>query len=301
MAVRAVNLNVRRFGAVARRGCWRRSAKGLPHAVSRGLDSGPGPRCLWDDTADASAVLAAARTVLVARRDDGSVRIRWSDDHESTFHERWLFEHCPQRTNGPGGHKAAAPEGRSQTLISAAAEHGPGGKETVVVEWACGDKSTFEATWLRAHCYSKHARRVRARLRDPLPYALGATSSIPSVSYSEVMASECGMVEWTTKLERHGLCVVRDTPCVDGQVKKLASRVAPVMPTLYGDIWDVRVEPAAINVAYSEGSLHPLTHPCFCTSRRAAGVLVLYAAMHSGTRALASLLFCSVCAQLHKG
>ena len=95
---------------------------------------------------------------------------------------------------------------------------------------------------------------ARARLRDPLQHALGATSSIPSVSYGEVMASEHGLVEWTTTLERHGLCVVRDTPCVDGEVVHLASRIAPVMPSLYGSYWNVRVEPAAINVAYSESS-----------------------------------------------
>ncbi len=190
------------------------------------------------------------------------MRIRWNDDHESTFHGRWLFEHCPLRTSGPGGQKAAAPEGRSQTVRSAAAEDGPGGRANVVVEWACGDKSTFEAAWLRAHCYSRRARQAWTRLRDPLQHALGATSAIPSVSYCDVMASEHGLVEWTTKLERHGLCVVRGTPCVDGEVVQLASRVAPVMPSLYGDYWNVRVEPAAINVAYSESSpLAPLALP----------------------------------------
>eukprot|EP01046_Picozoa_sp_COSAG06_P011815 COSAG06_NODE_680_length_13118_cov_4.197300_4_plen_278_part_00 len=185
----------------------------------------------------------------VARQEDGSVQIEWGDGHASAFHERWLFEHCPLRTSGSGGQKAGPPAGRSRTVSSAAAA---AGGESVVVEWSCGDTSTFAAAWLRAHCYSDAASEARSRQRDPLPHALGAADSVPSISYSDVMASEQGVLAWTANLERHGLCVVRGTPCEDGEVARLAARIAPVIPSLYGDYWNVRVEPDAINVAYSE-------------------------------------------------
>ena len=264
MTVRSTT--VRGFGAVSPGVRWHAPAAGRPAAVhSRRRIMGPKHRpCAISpiDLApgfqrglcDLAGNTALARTVV--RQDDGSVKIRWNDNHESTFHGRWLFEHCPLRTSGPGGQKAAAPAGRSRTLRSAAAEHGAGGRQRVVVEWGCGDKSTFEAAWLRAHCYSKRACQTRARLRDPLPHALGASSLIPSVSYRDIMAADQGLLEWTINLERHGLCLVRDTPCVDGEVVRLASRLAPVMPTLYGDYWNVRVEPDAVNVAYSKSCTH---------------------------------------------
>lgn len=65
------------------------------------------------------------------------------------------------------------------------------------------------------------------------------------------MTTEQGLLDWTTNLERNGLCVIGDTPCVDGEVVQLASRIAPVVPTLYGDYWNVRAEQDPINVAYS--------------------------------------------------
>ena len=71
------------------------------------------------------------------------------------------------------------------------------------------------------------------------------------------MSSEEGALAWTANLERHGLCVVRGVPCEEGEVARLASRVGPVMPSLYGDYWNVRVEPDAINIAYTAQALEP--------------------------------------------
>lgn len=203
----------------------------------------------------APAAASATRPSQVARQEDGSVRVVWGDDHISSFHERWLFEHCPVRTSGTGGQKADAPAGRSTAVSGASAAAEDGG--SIIVDWACGDHSTFDAAWLRAHCYSAAARGGRSRLRDPVPHALSADDAIPAVDYEDVMSSEEGVLAWTARLERHGLCVVRGVPCEEGEVARLAARVGPVMPSLYGDFWNVRVEPDAINIAYTAEGLEP--------------------------------------------
>lgn len=56
-------------------------------------------------------------------------------------------------------------------------------------------------------------------------------------------------------MAEYGLCVVKNLPCEDNQVTKLASLITPVQRTIYGEKFDVKVDDNPINIAYSNAKL----------------------------------------------
>ncbi len=54
---------------------------------------------------------------------------------------------------------------------------------------------------------------------------------------------------------REGVVLLRGVPCVDGQVARVAQRIAPVMHTIYGTTFDVKAQADPINIAYSQYAL----------------------------------------------
>jgi alpha-ketoglutarate-dependent taurine dioxygenase len=52
-------------------------------------------------------------------------------------------------------------------------------------------------------------------------------------------------------LAEYGVCVIRNLPAKDKMVKALAELIAPVQNTIYGEVFDVKVEENPINIAYS--------------------------------------------------
>ena len=56
-------------------------------------------------------------------------------------------------------------------------------------------------------------------------------------------------------MAKRGLNVVRNVPMAEGQVRRLAELIAPVQRTIYGEIFDVKVETNPINIAYSDAEL----------------------------------------------
>ena len=54
---------------------------------------------------------------------------------------------------------------------------------------------------------------------------------------------------------REGVVLLRGVPCVEGEVGRVAERIAPVMHTIYGTLFDVKAQADPINLAYSQYAL----------------------------------------------
>jgi gamma-butyrobetaine dioxygenase len=78
---------------------------------------------------------------------------------------------------------------------------------------------------------------------------------VVTLDYASVMESEHGLRRWLETVARDGMCVIAGVPLEDGQVSALARRIGPVMNTIYGQQWDVKVSPNPINIAYSSMGL----------------------------------------------
>jgi gamma-butyrobetaine dioxygenase len=64
-----------------------------------------------------------------------------------------------------------------------------------------------------------------------------------------------GVYEWLRQMAAYGVCVVRNVPTEEKMVKRLAEIIAPVQNTIYGEIFDVKVDENPINIAYSNAKL----------------------------------------------
>lgn len=69
--------------------------------------------------------------------------------------------------------------------------------------------------------------------------------------YAEIQTNRSQRFQWLWTIAKHGLCIVRNLPIRTGMVKNLAELISPVQNTIYGDVFDVKVDDDPINIAYS--------------------------------------------------
>ena len=196
-------------------------------------------------------------TVSEITVQDNGVHVKWDGGEESFFHNRWLLANCPTRLQ----------EGTGQVLpmvfpananVSKAQVKNVDGQDTVEIGWSFENhKSSFQSSFLKLHDYSLETLKEKAQKFDPLTTALRADDPLPRVRYSDVMDSDESVLEWTTAMEETGLCVVDQIPAVPKIIRQISDRIAPPIVTLYGEIFDVRVEQNAINIAYTAAELEP--------------------------------------------
>lgn len=60
---------------------------------------------------------------------------------------------------------------------------------------------------------------------------------------------------WLKQLGEYGVCIVKGVECKEGAVRQIAELIAPLQKTIYGEIFDVKVDKNPINIAYSDVSL----------------------------------------------
>jgi len=231
--------------------------------------------------------LAALNQAAVSA-DGASLELVWDDGARSSFHWEWLLDNCfnnrdpatTQKTRsiveyelesaaeadlaaGVGASAARTRLRMAGASLSeiAASDDLCGG--ILTVHWSEGSESTFDGRWLRVLSSlpsSSAAPPPAAPWTDsasPLSTALHSSAPVPTVAYEDVMGAEEPVFTWTHELVRSGLCVITGVPQEPSVVTKVASRVAPVLPTLYGTSFDVRVEGQPINIAYTDKALRP--------------------------------------------
>lgn len=242
-----------------------------------------------------------------------AVRIRWADKHVSTFHHLWLRDHCPSRYHPSSGQRmlplSSIPIGVAPSRLAILGGTGTG--QTLEIAWLTGGTqaafvaagaqsaaalsksspahvSSFEAAWLREHCYSESARRLRAasgdvaaeggalpRVRVWGPEAFAA-SPLPRVAWLSILdadpgamaeaeaARESAALHALELLHAYGFVLVDGVAGSVEATRELAQCVGLILPSIYGDIWDTGGElqlgyktdaEQMVDTAYSNASL----------------------------------------------
>jgi alpha-ketoglutarate-dependent taurine dioxygenase len=75
------------------------------------------------------------------------------------------------------------------------------------------------------------------------------------VSYNDYMENEDKFHETLNALSQYGLIFIKDIPDSRQMVEQLATRIGPLRNSFYGQTWDVRNDPKAKNVAYTNQNL----------------------------------------------
>jgi gamma-butyrobetaine dioxygenase len=120
-------------------------------------------------------------------------------------------------------------------------------EETLMLEWADGHRSSFEAAWLAAEAQAASSGR-----RPPRAITLwGAelAGELPSAVYRDLLADPDALERWLAAIAEFGFALVTGAPVEEGVVASVAELFGPVRETNYGRVFDVTVRAEARNLA----------------------------------------------------
>jgi gamma-butyrobetaine dioxygenase len=126
---------------------------------------------------------------------------------------------------------------------------------TLRVVWNDDHVSTYTAAWLRRHDYSDRARAERRRE----PVLWDATFTIPAFEHDELLGSPKVQISYLEAVRDYGVALVRNTPCVPGEVERFAQKIGHVRETAFERIHNVRHDPTGYSVAHTPAELIPHT------------------------------------------
>jgi gamma-butyrobetaine dioxygenase len=174
------------------------------------------------------------------------------------FPAAWLRDNCPCRQcRDPGtGQKlidvTGMPNGLAITLIEDA------GQSVRVTFGPEQHRSVFSRAWLAAHALDGDgAAGGDGRTEDDKELWLPADLDLPAMSWPRYLAG--GKAQALRAVLRLGFVLLRDVPAEPGRVLDVAASFGYVRETNYGRLFDVRVEPAPGNLAYTSRAIRPHT------------------------------------------
>ncbi|KAL3896829.1 MAG: hypothetical protein SGPRY_013184 [Prymnesium sp.] len=201
------------------------------------------------------------------------VRVVWSDGEERRLSPLWLRDNCPSRRHASTGQKlctaADLPTDLSVNRVEARVD-------SLHIEWAPGGEvSEFCSRWLRSA--SQPAARWEGRGEGGVEregWGEGSLS-LPEFDHAELsVPDERRRYAWMRALFSHGAALIRGVPQEEGAVRRVAECFGPIQPQIYGELFDVRSERGAINLAYTSEAIGPHMDLCYyeaCGEGRGAG------------------------------
>jgi gamma-butyrobetaine dioxygenase len=198
----------------------------------------------------------------------------------------WLRDACPCaecRHAGSGQRLHSVLELDPSTVVTAVAIDG----DKVDVTFTPHHAARFSLTWLRQNAPGRAAafddRSERAR-RPWVGADLAAgppTIAWPDLDGAGDASAQPRRLSALRDLTDLGLLLVREVPSVSGAVLDVARSIGFVRTTNYGDLFDVRVEPQPINLAYTGRAIAPHTDNPY--REPVPGVQLLHCLMSSAT------------------
>ncbi len=67
-------------------------------------------------------------------------------------------------------------------------------------------------------------------------------TTLPEISYREIMESDQGTLEWLELIEKYGFAVITNTVATEEATVELAKRIAPAQRTIFGSYWPLSAE-----------------------------------------------------------
>ncbi|ETI45463.1 hypothetical protein F443_09963 [Phytophthora nicotianae P1569] len=179
------------------------------------------------------------------------ITLRWQDGKRSKFHLLHLRTWCPCSECGhPTGQRVINCSEVNQDELDIEKVFVKG--DTLNIVWNDHHESSFSCKWLLENSYSDWALDQFAHDMATTPLALEAP--VPSTEYERMMdtSDDKGLYEALRQVVDYGFTVIHNTPSVEGAVKTLAERIAPISHSFqYGDVFDVVAEPTPVNIAYT--------------------------------------------------
>ena len=177
-----------------------------------------------------------------------SLTLAWADGTKSMFHSIWL------RDNARGAD--ARHQGNDQRLFDihelpddiafVDATLSDDGSLLAVTFAPDGYQTSYPASWLNANAYDREKQEISSKIWDKTLKA-----EIPTAQYCEVSQDKKSRARWLRQVDQQGFSILKDVPCVDGMVCKVAEIFGFVRVTNYGPLFDVKTEETPVNLAYT--------------------------------------------------
>jgi gamma-butyrobetaine dioxygenase len=180
----------------------------------------------------------------VSVEDEGRrVKVTFPDGRACEFAAMWLFDHSDEARDAFSG----------QRRHSASLLEGGASVETVASD-ADGLRLRFSRPFgeRRISVGALCAGVLRPRSSVELWEAPQAISEAPAVPFEAYLAEDGALREALARLRRWGLAILSGAGADPSAVERAVARFGFVRETNYGRTFDVRVEPAPGNLAYSD-------------------------------------------------
>jgi gamma-butyrobetaine dioxygenase len=174
----------------------------------------------------------------------------------------WLRDNCPcaECMDSRSGQKFLNITDIDDELVVASAAHAG---ESVVVTYAPGrHRSVFSCAWLADHAldrYDDGDGRTEDDKELWLAADLSGPAARPEASWPAYLAEPAERIRSLAAVMRLGFVLMHDVPAEPGMVLEVAGSFGYVRETNYGALFDVRVEPAPGNLAYTSREILPHT------------------------------------------
>lgn len=192
--------------------------------------------------------IARDRIADAEPRPEG-VRLRWEDGQEQLLDRFWLRDNCPcaeclhAETLERTFDILQAPDSLSASHVALAAD----GALSVVWQPG-GHTSHYPASWLRRFRPDGAATPPCDAART---WDAASLPQPPAVGYDDYMGDDGAVATWLRHLLEQGVVLLTGAPLTEGEILKVAGRVAPPRGTNFGLVFDVCSKPNPNNSAYT--------------------------------------------------
>jgi gamma-butyrobetaine dioxygenase len=184
------------------------------------------------------------------------------DGRRLRFPAVWLRDNCPcaECTDSGSGQKFLNITDIADELVVASAVQAG---ESVVVTYAPDrHRSVFSRAWLASRAldrYDDGDGRTEDDKELWLAADLSGRTALPEASWPRYLAEPAERIRSLAAVMRLGFVLIHDVPAEPGVVLEVAASFGYVRQTNYGALFDVRVEPAPGNLAYTSREILPHT------------------------------------------
>ena len=123
-----------------------------------------------------------------------------------------------------------------------------------------GKQADYDPLWLIAHAYDRVALRSPGWTDATVTrWDAAAAGALPVADYQRIRSDSGALRDWLAQVRRYGFARLAGAPTQPGIACTVAALFGYVRETNYGRAFDVRVEAAPTNLAYTDRALQPHT------------------------------------------
>ncbi|GAC1460851.1 MAG: gamma-butyrobetaine dioxygenase [Steroidobacteraceae bacterium] len=195
--------------------------------------------------------MSEAKSVRRVSHVPETLTVEWSDGATSEFASVWLRDNRSEDRDAHSGQRLIDILDLPETPRLRAAIPQAGG---VRVEWDDGGASAvFSSQWLAEQAAAGVSRRPELRVRTWLEGStLEAQRDFAWETLATLAAAPATRLAWLTRLVQDGIGFITEVPTTAGTILEVTPLVGRVLPTNYGQTFDVRSVPQPENLAYSD-------------------------------------------------